>query len=546
MSLLSTIRQAVQSLRRRRGTVRSRRRSELIMEQLDHRQLLAVNFTGNVPIDFTATTPSVYLNDPGNLQPVIPPSYLPVIPVSGFAVDQIAVNYDQATDTLSIGFLQPLNGIPGLNGVPGEFPVIAGDADDNGNNSTTSLAAQALTPPVMDDPAISEAENFNAVIDLSGGTNTATESIFAGIPNAATPGYTHSTYVVAPAVFESGTAIDSAIPVAGEELTGNEGNIFVPFNDVRHPALEFSITHFSTLYFQITGKVLGPTSVIDIGASAGSGDDGGIGEQIFHFQPLVVGNATTPIPPPPVPPPPPPPIIVPVEVFQPTILINPHENRHVNTAHYDNIRVTILSSSSFAATEINPLTVRLNGAPPVSWFPKLALHDGFVSETFVFKGTDVTLPPGFTVATITGATNTGQAFTSSEIVFNRNDSFYSAAQIANRDQRLGRLGIPVAQEGATAAVAAATTTAAVATPAALTAPVPLDSTVGSTTTIKLTPRQVLAETLAAKKAALYTTAAATSFTGTSSNSTTAATQSAALAAHDLALESLSSGSASAV
>ncbi|HEY2158096.1 MAG TPA: hypothetical protein VGH33_20880, partial [Isosphaeraceae bacterium] len=295
MSLLSTIRQAVLSLRRRRGTMKSRRRSQLLMEQLDHRQLLAVTFTGNVTNDFTATTPAVYLSDPNNLQPLIPPTLQNIVKVSGFAVDQIALNYDQATDTLSVGFLQPPSQKL-FNGLTTVFPVIAGDADNNGNNSTTDPAAAAFG--VIDDPAISQTENFNTVIDLSGGTNPATQSIFAGIPNAATPGYTSSTYVVAPAVFTAGTAINSAIPQAGAELKGNEGNIFMPFNDPRHGALEFQITHFSTLYNQITGKVLSPTSVISVGASAGSGDDDGISEEIFHFQPLSVIQATTPIPPP--------------------------------------------------------------------------------------------------------------------------------------------------------------------------------------------------------------------------------------------------------
>ncbi len=520
------------------------------MEQLDHRQLLAVTFTGNVTNDFTAATPAAYLSDPANQVPLIPGNLqVPgdiLTHVSGFQVDKIAVNYNQATDTLSVGFLQPASQLPGNP----TAPVIAGDADDNGldpnnlfnpnpqipDNSTTAPGVQAAQPGFVDSPGISGEEHFFAVLDLSGGTNTASQSLFAGIPQqTATPGYPFARYVVAPAVYTSGLSIDSVNPQPGGELSANEGNIYLGSNDPRHGAFEFQITHFSQLYQQITGKALTGTSVIDLGASAGSGSDGGISEEVFHFQPLTISNATT------VPPPPPPPIVVPIEVFQPTILINPHQNRHVNTAHYDNIRVTVLSSSSFAATEINPLTVRLNGAPPVSWFPKIALHDGFVSETFVFKGTDVTLPPGFTVATITGATNTGQTFTSSEIVFNRGDSFYNAAQIASRDRRLARLGIPVAQENATA-TAAAVAPATTATPAALTGALPLDSTVGSTTTVKLTPRQQYAAAAAARKAGLYSTAAATSFTGSSTTNPattpTAPAQTAAMAAYDAALASL--------
>ena len=402
-----------------------------------------------------------------------------LIKVSGFAIDQIAVNYDQATDTLSVGFLQPLNQKPGLDGLPGQFPVIAGDADNNGNNSTTD---PAVTPfGVIDDPGISETENFNVVIDLSGGTNTAAESIFAGIPNAATPGYTNSRYVVAPAVFASGVTIDSAVPEQGAELTQNEGTLFLPFNNPQNGALEFSITHFSQLYQQVTGQMLTGASQIAIGASAGSGDDQ-LSEEVFNFRPLTVGTATTPTPVPP------PPVIV--ELFQPTILINPHENRHINTAHYDDNRVTVLSSASFDATLIDPTTVRFGGAAPIASFHRIQLHDGIPSETFVFKGTDINLPPGLTSATITGKTLTGITFTGSEIVFNRNDSFYNAAQIRGRDARLTRFGVTVAQENAAAAASSRVDLggcrASTDPTAATAAPV----------TVKITPRQAALETRA--------------------------------------------------
>ena len=60
MSLFTKLFEAVHSWRRRRGGTKSRKRSDLAMEQLDHRQLLAVNFTGVVAIDFPATqTPGV-------------------------------------------------------------------------------------------------------------------------------------------------------------------------------------------------------------------------------------------------------------------------------------------------------------------------------------------------------------------------------------------------------------------------------------------------------------------------------------------------------
>ncbi len=535
MNLLSLIVEAVQSFRHRRGAFRPRKRAEIRLEQLDHRQLLAVNFTGNIANDFTAATPAVFLSDPNNHQPGFPPGspLQELIKVSGFAVDQIAVNYDQATDTLSVGFLQPLNQKPGLGGLPGQFPVIAGDADNNGNNSTTD---PAVTPfGVVDDPGISETENFNVVIDLSGGTNTATQSIFAGIPNAATPGYTNSRYVVAPAVFASGDTIDSAVPQQGAELTQNEGTLFLPFNNPQNGALEFSIPHFAELYQQVTGKVLVGTSQIAIGASAGSGDDE-LSEEVFNFRPLAVGTATTPTP---VPPPPPPPVIV--ELFQPTILINPHENRHVNTAHYDDVRVTVLSSASFDATLIDPTTVTFGGASPIASFHRIQLHDGIPSETFVFKGTDINLPPGLTSATISGKTLTGVLFTGSEIVFNRDDSFYNAAQIRARDARLARFGVTVAQENGTTATTAATT------PAALTGLSDPTAGTAAPVTVRITPRQAALERAQARQQALLSTIAAQSFqpattptTATTPPAQSASATAAALLAHDLALQSVGS------
>src|SRR5206468_1938328 len=128
------------------------------------------------------------LTDPNNQVPLIPSNLAGIVHVSGFQIDHIALNYDQATDTLSVGLPQPPSGL-------NAFPVIAGDADDNGNNSTTSPAAAAQN--VTDDPAISKGEFMAVVLDLSNGTHTANQSIFAGIPEAdATPGYPNATYVV--------------------------------------------------------------------------------------------------------------------------------------------------------------------------------------------------------------------------------------------------------------------------------------------------------------------------------------------------------------
>src|SRR3954451_4065288 len=55
MSLFTKLFEAVHSWRRRRDGVKSRRHAGPAMEQLDHRQLMAVNFTGVVANDFPAT-----------------------------------------------------------------------------------------------------------------------------------------------------------------------------------------------------------------------------------------------------------------------------------------------------------------------------------------------------------------------------------------------------------------------------------------------------------------------------------------------------------
>ena len=52
MSLFTKFIQAVQSWRRRRGIVKTRKRANVGLEQLDHRQLLSADFTGIVEADF--------------------------------------------------------------------------------------------------------------------------------------------------------------------------------------------------------------------------------------------------------------------------------------------------------------------------------------------------------------------------------------------------------------------------------------------------------------------------------------------------------------
>ena len=130
------------------------------------------------------------------------------------------------------------------------------------------------------------------------------------------------------------------------------------------------------------------------------------------------------------------------------ILINPHQHRHINTAHPTDIRVNVFGTSGFNVKQIIPSTVTLGGAHPIFAFTRHINRDQFLDETFVFRGTDVNLPPGITQATVTGSLTTGQTFSSSTQVFNRNLSFYQTAKVENeiekRDTRPNKVEFPAA------------------------------------------------------------------------------------------------------
>ncbi|MDE2509269.1 MAG: hypothetical protein KGM43_18870, partial [Planctomycetota bacterium] len=138
MSLLTRLFRSVQARLERVTRSKTRTRYEARLEQLDHRQLLSVTFTGNVATDFPATeVPGVVVipNNPSVIHPQISPLIAPYVHVSGFDINGIRVQYDPQTDTLYVGLEQPASGNPGQPG-----PVIAGDAEDNGNSATTNPA----------------------------------------------------------------------------------------------------------------------------------------------------------------------------------------------------------------------------------------------------------------------------------------------------------------------------------------------------------------------------------------------------------------------
>ncbi len=143
-----------------------------------------------------------------------------------------------------------------------------------------------------------------------------------------------------------------------------------------HPNLEYSIAHFSQLYQLETGKAMTPNSVVDIGGFAGSLDDIGISDAFFPLNTFTISQATVPVPVTPTPTPCPP--------QSPPIHVNPHEHRIIDTLHRDLIRVTIVGSSNFKVSDINPATVALDGVHAIAHVTRKVRRDEFPMATYVF------------------------------------------------------------------------------------------------------------------------------------------------------------------
>ena len=397
MSLFARLLQAVRSWRRRRGGPKTVRYAGIAMEQLDHRQLLSVNFTGNVPIDFPATqVPGVVVlpNNPSVQHPTISPAIASIVKVSGFDISGIRVSYSPSDDTLSIGLDQPQS----LNH-PGE--VIASDSDNNGNSGTVNPAVTAIFPTFMDPPDWGGTKSMGAFIDFTGSGVAQIVAGFSPVPTTPTP--TDPTGPPKPYEVAIATPVPpGSTPGFGTELPQFEGNVYT-LNSIAHPNLEFSIKNFSQLFKQETGQTLNASSVIHIGAFGGSAQDTGIGEAFFPEQPVSIGAAQLPSTCPPASPP---------------ILINPHEHRVIDTSHRDLVRVYVEGTSGFDVTSINPATVLLDGASPIAHFTRHFPHSEFLNEVFVFVGSDIHLPAGYTTATFTAQTFSGQQITTSKQVLN--------------------------------------------------------------------------------------------------------------------------------
>ncbi len=441
MSLFTKLFEAVHSWRRRRGGSKPRKRSDLAMEQLDHRQLLTVNFTGNVPIDFPAIqSPGVVTVSAGkaNQVPLIPPTLASVINVSGLQIDDLRVSYDSVNDVLSVGAEGPANNtglttpVAGKNGQQ----VIAADSDNNLNSGTVdpriSNGAGGGIDPSFTDPAnFGGTKTYGVFLSLNG---SGTPQVVAGFPQAAPAGLTYKPFEVAKAIPNpiSPTAVPSFDNTSVfPQYTGN----YLSLNDPNHPNFEFNINHFSLLYQQFSGHALTPTSNFGIGAFASNNQDIGLSDEFFPTQTISLPQATAPVVTPPVPP------IPPIPTASPTILVNFHQRNHVNSAHPTAVRVNVLGSAGFDPTTIIPSTVRFGdpatigttGAPSILNFENNVNHDEFPDETFVFNGLNVNLPPGTTTAEITGETTSGVFFNSQVKVFNRDSTYYAPSQVSQQE-----------------------------------------------------------------------------------------------------------------
>lgn len=445
MSLFSRLLGAVRSLRRRRVGPKTSARAGVSVEQLDHRQLLSVNFTGNVATDFPATTvPGVVVikDNPDVTHPTIAPDLQPAIKVAGVDISGIRVSYTAGDDTLSIGLEQPLSQ---QTTHPG--PVIAGDVDNNGNDGTVGQEVLDLRPSFQDYPNFGGSEYMGAFLDLKG---TDHADIVAGY--ALNDPRALKEYQVALANVNQDQP-QTTLPVFGQELPQYAGNVY-KVNSVNHPNFEFAIKDFSKLYLAQTGKTLTADSEIGIGAFAGAQEANGVGKAFFPESTFTLGQAT--VPPEECPP------------VSPPVWINPHSGNHINTAHQDDIRVSIFGSSGFDVTKIVPSSVTLGGATPVFGFDRHINADGWLDATFVFNGSSVVLPPGWQFATVSGELTDGTKFSSQVRVFNRDRSFYTDPQNQQQQQReVGRdtrkngfTVIPQSQVGVVTPASATTAAAA--------------------------------------------------------------------------------------
>ncbi len=411
MPLFQSLMKTLGSLRARFGRPRARteRHARVALECLDHRQLLSVTFTGNAKADIPDNSgPGFAIVRNANRVNIPDPVLRNLIKVSGFDINAIRMKYTPDDDILSFALEQPGN----QKTIP-EFPVIAGDADNNLNGGTVSPAVQAAVAPALflDFAYLGESETMYVFLDLN---NDSIPDVVAGISND--PGVS-KLYQVAEAVVNPDPVIAAnTAPAFGAPLQDNTGFAFLQNADPTAGAFEFQIRDFSQLYLSQTGQPLMADSVVRVGAFAGSPDD--FTDELFiKAVPVTFGVNPTPKCPP----------------LSPRIEINPHQRRHVNTDHPGLVRVTVFGTSGFDVDNIVTDTVRFGGARPVFSFKRRIDRDEFKDVTFVFRGNDLNFPPGIVEAAISGfyndpVTQSQVTFSSSKIIFVRGGNLSAQAK----------------------------------------------------------------------------------------------------------------------
>jgi hypothetical protein len=251
----------------------------------------------------------------------------------------------------------------------------------------------------QDFPDFTGSEYMGAVLSFTGAS---TPQVVAGFSEVSPIPPTPSNPIPAKP-YQVAVANPSNLPIFGTNLPQFAGSYFLP-NSPTAPNLEFSIAHFSQLYQSQTGQALTPNSVIYVGAQAGSSNDDGIGELTFPPQPVTISTATTPPACPPQ---------------SPTIYVNPHEHRIIDTAHRDLIRVNIVGTSGFDVKQINPTTVTLDGVHAIAHITRKVRRDEFPIATYVFRADQLHLPRGLNTVTLAGTLKNGTTtFQSSREVLN--------------------------------------------------------------------------------------------------------------------------------
>jgi hypothetical protein len=416
MSLLSKLRNLVQTWRRRPSPLRTRPRAAVSLEQLDHRQLLAVNFTGNAIADIPGTIGNPPLGTAfvvDNNRIPIAPALQPLIRVSGMDIDVVRMKYTPEDDTLSVAIQQP----PNEKTLP-SFPVIAGDTDNNLNGGTIDPAVLAIDPSFEDVATLGGTETMTVTFDFTGDR---VPDVVAGI--SSDPGV-QKLFLVADAI---PNPIDPVglDPSYGTPLQRFTGFAFLDDTDPSRGAFEFQIRDFSQLYQLKSGQPFNRDTVFNVGLFSRAANDAA-GEDFKPADtPVRLGLDPIPDCPP----------------LSPPVQINPHASRHVNTAHPNYVRVTVFGTSGFRVRNIDPGSVRFAGAQPLFRFIRRVNADNFPDQTFVFDGSQLDLPPGRPFAAITGlyddpATGQQVPFSSGHRVFVRTRESFSPQERQEQQRRL--------------------------------------------------------------------------------------------------------------